>query len=233
MPRRLRTGGPTAKDRVSALEVAAGTVIAAVRRALANNPVPILVALDGPSGSGKSSVARRITAALDVTTVSVDDFFSAGITDAEWATRTPRDRAADAVDWRRLRREALEPLLAGNPARWHAFDFHGGVRDDGTYAMRSDFVECPAAPIIILDGAYSTRPELSDLIDLSVLVDAPLSIRHERLARREAASFLDAWHARWDPAEAYYFKHVRPPSSFDAGVFPCVFSEWLAGQTAA
>jgi uridine kinase len=207
--------GTTTSARVSPAALAGQTVIAAVRRLLTAQPVPILVALDGPSGSGKSSVARIVAEALDVTVVPGDDFFAAGITDAEWASRSPRDRAADAVDWRRLRREALEPLLRGTAARWHGFDFHAGTRPDGSYARRTDFMECPPAPVIVLDGAYSARPELADLIDLAVLVDAPAQIRHERLARREAASFLEAWHARWDSAEAYYFAHVRPASSFD------------------
>ena len=53
------------------------------------------------------------------------------------------------------------------------------------------------------------------MIDLSVLVDAPIGVRHRRLADREDASFLKAWHDRWDAAEAYYFTHVRPRSAFD------------------
>jgi uridine kinase len=120
----------------------------------------------------------------------------------------------DAIDWRRLRAEALEPLLAGKPAKWHPFDFDT-IRPDGTYAMRTDFVECQPADVIILDGAFSARPELADLIDLSVLIDVPVAVRHQRLAARESTPFVESWHARWDAAEAYYFTHVRPKSSFD------------------
>jgi uridine kinase len=69
--------------------------------------------------------------------------------------------------------------------------------------------------IIILDGAYSARPELRDLIDLAVLVEAPETIRHERLAAREESGFLARWHARWDSAEEHYFTVVRPPEAFD------------------
>ena len=65
------------------------------------------------------------------------------------------------------------------------------------------------------DGAYSARPELSDLIDLSVLVDVPVAVRHERLSTQEERTWLNAWHARWDGAEEYYFTHVLPASSFD------------------
>lgn len=199
----------------AAVRSAADRIVAAIRRLMAGRATPILVALDGASGAGKSSVATLVAADLDAALIQGDDFFAAHISDAGWDARAPEARARDAIDWRRLRAEALEPLLAGRTARWHPFDFAAGVRADGTYAMRTDFVERAAAAVVVLDGAYSTRPELADLIDLAVLVDAPIAVRHARLAAREAQAFLAAWHARWDAAERYYFTQVRPRSSFD------------------
>jgi uridine kinase len=202
------------------LKVAADIIVAEIRRLMANRTTPMLVALDGGSGSGKSTLALSIAEELAAAVIQSDDFFAADISDAEWDTRTPAARATDAIDWRRLRAEALEPLLAGKPAQWHAFDFEAGVRPNGTYAMRTDFVERQPSAVIVLDGAYSTRPELADLIDISILVDVPVAVRHERLAAREDKNFLAAWHARWDAAEAYYLTHVRPKSSFDLVVTP-------------
>jgi uridine kinase len=147
--------------------------------------------------------------------VQSDDFFAAGISNAEWDARTPEERAADAIDWRRVRGEALEPLLAGRPARWHAFDFAAGVRPDGTYAIRSEYIDREPARVIVLEGAYSTGGALTDLIDLTVLVDAPREVRHDRVQAREEREFLVAWHARWDAAEEVYFTQIRPRSSFD------------------
>ena len=199
--------------------LAARAVVAETLRVLARRPPPVLVALDGPSGAGKSTVAARAAAALAagalaVTVVPGDDFFAAEIPGAAWDAWDPRERAARAIDWRRLRRDALEPLLAGRPARWHPFDFAAGARPDGTYPMRADVEERPPAPVVLLDGAYSARPELADLVALAVLVDAPPAVRRARLAAREDPAFLAAWLARWGPAEAYYVTHVRPPETF-------------------
>jgi para-aminobenzoate synthetase len=199
----------------SELKAAADTIVAEIRRRMVDRKTPILVALDGGSGSGKSTLALLIAEELDAALIQSDDFFAAEITDAEWDARNPKERARDVIDWRRLRAEVLEPLCAGEPAKWHAFDFEAGTRPDGTYAMRSDFVERQPSAVIVLDGAYSTQPELADLIDLSILVDAPIDVRHERLAARENQQFIAAWHARWDAAEEYYFTHVRPKSAFD------------------
>jgi uridine kinase len=197
------------------LKKAAETIVAEVGRLMVGRTTPILAALDGGSGAGKSSLAMLIAAELNAALIHSDDFFAADITDAEWDARSPNERARDVIDWRRLRADALEPLRAGRPARWRAFDFEAGVRSDGTYAMRGDYIERPPSAVIVLDGAYSTQPALADLIDLSVLVDVPTEVRHQRLAARENDQFLAAWHARWDVAEQYYFTHVRPKDAFD------------------
>ncbi len=189
-------------------------IIAAVRYLLFDHK-PVVVAVDGPSGAGKSTLAATIARDLNAAIIPCDDFFAAEIPRAVWDTLTPDARAAAGLDWRRLRSEALESLLDGRPAQWHAFDFAAGEQLDGTYGMRPDFVGREPAAVIVLEGAYSTRPEIADLIDLSVLVDAPVEIRHARLAAREDPQFLTAWHARWDEAEEFYFKHLRRPSSFD------------------
>lgn len=69
--------------------------------------------------------------------------------------------------------------------------------------------------MVLLEGAYSCRPELRDLIDIAIRVDAPRAVRHARLKAREQAAFLSEWHARWDAVEAYYLTSVVPPSRFD------------------
>lgn len=188
----------------------------------------MLVAIDGGSGSGKSTLAAAVAAELDAVVVPSDDFFAAGITDAEWDALGPGERAAAAIDWRRLRKDALEPLLTGSIASWHPFDFAAGTRADGSYPMAAEAVTREPAPVILLEGAYSSRPELADLIDLAVLVDVPVDERHGRLLSREEKVFREAWHARWDGAEDHYFTHVRPPSSFDL-----VVTNRLAGPASA
>jgi para-aminobenzoate synthetase len=187
----------------------------AIQRRLAHQPPPLLVALDGGSGAGKSTLATWLAGQLDAAWVHMDDFFAADVPDATWDTCTVQERLRDVFDWARLRAEALEPLLAGEVARWHPFDFAGGLREDGTYGMRDDYVELEPAPIVLLDGAYSAHPKLADLVDFAVLIDVPVGVRHNRQAAREDSDFLAKWHRRWDPVEKYYFTQVRPPSSFD------------------
>jgi len=193
--------------------LAVNTVVAAIRDC-SIRAQRVVVAIDGRSGSGKSTVAAAVAQAIGAVIVPCDDFFAASVSSAEWDRRTPEQRAADAIDWRRLKREAIEPLRTGRAARWYAFDSLAGS-GDGTYPLQSTPTERAPKPYILLDGAYSARPELADVLDLSVLVEAAPSTREARLAAREAADFLRQWHARWDLAEEHYFRHVRPPSAFD------------------
>ncbi len=177
---------------------------------------PILVALDGASGSGKSTLASMLEQRSKVVVVASDDFFAANIPDWEWDTRSVPERARDVLDWQRLRKEALEPLLENKAAKWHPFDFAAGLRSDGTYGMSEIYVEKQPAPVIILEGAYSSNPILADLIDLKILMEVPIIERHQRLEKREEdKQFLQRWHILWDAVEEYYFSEIMPASSFD------------------
>ena len=170
---------------------------------------PLLVALDGRSGVGKSTMARAIAQEVGGIVVIGDDFFAGG-PDCEWDTRSTEAKVADCIDWRRLRKEALEPLLAGQPASWHPFNFISGI------GLSEEVIQHKPAPVIILDGAYSCRPELADIVDLSILIElSDDKLRRQRLLAREGHDFMASWHERWDAAEDHYFAQVVPRSMFD------------------
>ena len=172
---------------------------------------PLLIAVDGRSGAGKSTLAQIIADRTGGVIVVSDDFYSGG-SDDKWQGYSPQAKVDEVIDWRRLRSQVLEPLLAGKPASWHPLDFEPGR---GWTGWKSEIVKVKPANVIILDGAYSARPELADIVDLSVLVEAPEQIRRERLRAREGDAFMERWHKIWDSAEDYYFFQVRPGGSFD------------------
>jgi uridine kinase len=191
-----------------------GDVVAAAEKVIRKRS-RCVIALDGGSGAGKSTIAVELARALGAVIVPQDDFYAAYVSHREWHVRSPAECARDVIDWRRLRRDALEPLRAGSAARWQLIDFAAGVRADGTYTMSERYAELPPSTAIVLDGAYSASPAIADLVDIAVLVDVPIAERRRRLDAREDAVFLRDWHARWDPVEDFYFTHVRPKRSFD------------------
>jgi uridine kinase len=173
-----------------------------------------VVALDGRSGTGKSTVAASLGRALGAAVVNCDDFYAGG-TDADWAARTPAERADEAIDWRRVRAEVVEPLRAGRTATWVPYDW-----DEGQ-GPSPQAITMPAAPIVVLDGAYTARPELGDIVDLTVLLELDDdALRRERVRAREGDEFTDSWYAVWDAAEDHYFTKVRPRESFAVVLAP-------------
>ena len=104
----------------------------------------------------------------------------------------------------------LEALNRGVGASWHGYDWE--AFDD---RLEPSLTPCEPAEVIVLEGAYSARPELADLFDLRVLLDTARAVRRERLFQREGSAYRDEWEARWSVAEDHYFEFVVPSHSFD------------------
>ncbi len=183
-------------------------LLAAIERHTIERAAPLVVALDGRSGTGKSTLAKQLAVTSDAVVVDCDDFYAGG-TDEAWLAQTPRQRAACGIDWRRLKGEAVGPLRDGRIAHYHPSDFINGA------GLASHMVIGDPKAVIILDGAYSGRPELAEIVDIAVLIELPDGLRRSRLMAREGAAFMNRWHPIWDSAEDYYFRHVCPPSRYD------------------
>lgn len=198
---------------MTAIEVLA----AAIAEGAARIDRPLIVALDGRSGAGKSTLAEALrsdppvpSADPPVPALSVidgDDFYAGG-SPASWDAMSARRKVDHCIDWRR-QRPILDRLRRGRSARWRPFDweaFDGRLTDE---------LECRPSPVVILEGAYSARPELADLLDLRVLLDTPGDVRRQRLLAREGQDHADDLFGRWAAAEELYFGSLMPPGAFD------------------
>ncbi len=85
--------------------------------------------------------------------------------------------------------------------------------DDGSLSIKP--VTCPPADVVILEGAYRARPELSDFLSVRVLLKIGDQERRRRLLQREGGHYRADWESRWAEAEDHYFGNVMAPSSFD------------------
>jgi hypothetical protein len=137
---------------------------------------PVL-AIDGRSSSGKSTLARRLQEVIPgATTVHTDDV-------AWWHS---------CFDWAELLAEGvLEPLRRGHsvayrPPAWDERDRPGAIEVAVT------------ASLLIVEGVGAGRHELADLIDGIVWVQADLDVSLRRDAARLASGEIDeAAYARW------------------------------------
>jgi uridine kinase len=72
-----------------------------------------------------------------------------------------------------------------------------------------------SADLVILEGAYSARPELHDVLDVLILLDTRPEQRRRQLLGREGDDYRTDWEARWSAAEDHYFGQIVPPHRFD------------------
>lgn len=176
-------------------------------RAQSGSNEAVCIAIDGHSAAGKSTLADRLSCALDVALVRGDDFYSV-MEERARARLSPREGVERYYDWMRMRDQALIPLLDGRPAVHRPYDWEAN-------RLYSQTVTVEPAPLVVVEGLFVARPELMDLISLAVLVEADPEIR----AIRQGARDDDAiWVQRWDDAERYYFNIIRPPGTFDIRV---------------
>jgi uridine kinase len=193
------------------LELKAGDTLDALARIVetrrAGYTLPFIVAIDGRSGAGKSTLAARLADALGGAVLDGDAFFAGGV---DVRSDRPEQRAADCISWPE-QRKVLEALRSGRPASFTGFDW---VAFDGSLEEQETLV-LPRS-VVIVEGVYSARPELADLIDLRVLLRVPDDLRKGRLLAREGT--ITDWERQWHEAEDWYFAHAAPPEWFDVVV---------------
>src|SRR5262245_44850441 len=119
-------------------EDALKTILIQIGNLLAEKGRPIVVALDGGSGAGNSTMASMIEKELDTALIPLYDFFAANVPDHKWDEFTVEEKLKYVFDWQRVRDQVVLPLVAGKPAKWHSFDFQSGLRADGTYGMEKE-----------------------------------------------------------------------------------------------
>ena len=142
---------------------------------------PVLIGVAGGSGSGKTTVVRRIVDAIGVDDVVVlhhDSYYRD-------ASHLPMDERVkinydhpDSLETELLI-EHLQALLNGEAVEVPVYDFARHVRKDETDTVH-------ARPVIILDGILILWDQrLRELMDVKIFVDADADVRLGRRLRRD------------------------------------------------
>jgi uridine kinase len=143
-----------------------------------------LVAVDGPSGAGKTTFADRLARALPGPTaiVHTDDLLDG------WADQL--------TFWRRLEQTVLDPLARGEPGRHPVYDW--GL---GRFATERGI---PVPAVLVVEGGTSARPEAYPRVSFSVFVDADRDVRWRRVLARDGPEIAVPLQ-RWMAAEEEHF----------------------------
>jgi uridine kinase len=144
---------------------------------------PVLVAVDGVDGSGKTTFAARLAEAYEgrpTLVVHEDDFLNPRSVRYRLGRDSPEGFFLDTYDLPALIANVLDPLPLGRitPA---VFDH----RADAPVVVEP--VEVPASGVVIVEGMFLHRDELADRWDLSVFLDVPFRETARRMAMRDGS----------------------------------------------
>jgi uridine kinase len=163
-----------------------------------------LVCIDGPAGSGKTTIAAALAAALGgAPVVHMDDLYEG------WAQELGDPLAARVQAW------LLVGWEAGLPGMHPRFDWA-----QGRYA---EWVTVPAAPVVILEGCASGAAPIRAHASLLVWIEAPPALRLQRGLERDGPELLAQWR-EWQAHEQVHFADDGTRAAADVRV------DGLSGQ---
>lgn len=146
-----------------------------------------VVAVDGPSGAGKTTYAALLAVALGppeapAPVVHLDDIYPG------W------DGLEAAVP--RLVEGVLAPLSRGEPARLR--------RHDWVLDREGDWYDVPVAPVVVVEGCAAGARACAPYLSALVWLEAPTGVRRDRGLRRDGEAYRPHWE-RWARQESRHF----------------------------
>jgi uridine kinase len=182
---------------------------------------PIRVAIDGPPGSGKTTLADELAVVLRaqdrrVIRATIDDFLFPKAQRYRRGEYSVEGCYFDTHDWHGLTRVLLDPLGPGGDRRFQ----------DTIYDRTSDRVlslpvtTAPDDAVAIVDGVFLMRPEVIAQWDLRIFVSTEVEKTVDRAVIRERrvsspADVERRWRQRYIPAQQLYFATVGPTDLAD------------------
>ena len=142
---------------------------------------PLIIGIAGGTGSGKSTFARKVAAALDASSVAFIDmdayYNNYGHLSIDERRLINWDHP-DAFDWELLLAH-LRALSTGQAVEKPVYDFVHHLRS-------AERVPVPAADVVVVDGILLLADaRIRDLCDVKVFVDADADVRLIRRLRRD------------------------------------------------
>lgn len=145
-----------------------------------------LVCVDGPTGSGKTTLAAAVAdLAGDATVVHTDQLIEG------WRGLPGLAGAVSRL---------LGPLARGETGRWRRWDWHAGAW--------AEWHKVAPGGLLVLEGVGAWSPTVAPLVTVLAWVDAPREVRRRRGIDRDGDDFAPYWE-QWALDEAALFARER------------------------
>ncbi len=161
----------------------------------------VLLALDGMSAAGKTTLAAELARTLGGNVYHMDDFcLPAGRRPADWL-----QAPGGHMDLERFRREVLEPLIRGEAVAYRPYSCREGKLGPERLI--------PPKSLEIVEGAYATHPALGAPYALTVFVQVEEQQQRRRILARGGSQALRRFQEIWIPQERRYFDACHTASN--------------------
>ena len=153
----------------------------------------VVLAIEGGSASGKSTLGALVSDIYSCTLLHTDDFFLP----PEKRTKDRLEEPGGNFDRERFKEEVILPLSRGEDILYRRFDC-------STSKILPPRKITPTR-LTVIEGAYSMHPELSVFYDISVFLEVGKSTQRKRILKRNAPDVAERHFSLWIPLEERYF----------------------------
>lgn len=161
---------------------------------IGRNKAMVLLAIDGPSASGKSTLGALICARVGGNLFHMDDYFLR----PEQRTKERLEEAGGNVDRERFLEEVLVGIRTGREFFYHPYNCKTGKMEQRTFVEPKKWN--------IIEGAYSLHPDLSPYYDLRIFLEVDEGEQSARILERNGPDMHQRFLSEWIPMENRYFK---------------------------
>ncbi len=156
-----------------------------------------ILAIDGPCGSGKTTLAKEISELYDVDVIHMDDFF------LPLSLRTPKrlQEHGGNVHYERFLDEVIKGILSKDAFSYRKFSCKIMDYDEVIHITNNK-------PIII-EGSYSLRPDFQPFYTKKAYLTVDSLTQQQRLIQRVGLEHFKDFQERWIPKEQGYFHHFH------------------------
>lgn len=152
-----------------------------------------LIAIDGGSATGKSTLSQALNNIYDCNIIHTDHFFLP----PSLRTKERFAKAGENIHHERMNSQVFDKLLLNQTFSYDIFDC--SIMDyRGTETIISD-------RLTIIEGVYCLRPDFQKLYDLKIFLEADFSIRCDRILQRNGTDQFSRFLEEWIPMEDHYF----------------------------
>jgi uridine kinase len=187
-------------------------------------PHPTRVALDGPPGAGKTTLADELAIVLraqgrEVIRATIESFLFPRAVRHRRGPYSAEGCYFDGHDHGAMNRVLLDPLGPAGDRRFR----HAIYDRAGDTALSLPMTTASQDAVLLFDGVFLQRPELADRWDLRIFVSTAFetTVKRAVIREREALSADEVerrWRERYIPSQQFYFATVRPTDQADVVV---------------